>query len=77
VLVWSDDSAQGLQLVEIATRCAETLGATRQVMHARAQVEAGEIERARADLLVLSRASVTAALLAGVRRPLLLVGRGH
>lgn len=41
------------------------------------EVEAGEIERARADLLVLSRTSVSAALLASVRRPLLLVGRRH
>jgi hypothetical protein len=75
VLVWSDDSEQGLQLVDFATRCAQSLGATRHVARSGAQLDAGEIERARADLLVLPRAGVSARLLASVRRPLLLVGR--
>ena len=75
VLVWSDDSEQGLQLVEMATRCAQSLGATRRVVHAKKQLDSGEIERAQADLLVLSRAGVSAQMLASARRPLLLVGR--
>lgn len=75
VLVWSDDSEQGLQLVDFATRCAQSLGATPRVVHSKAQLDAGEIQRARADLLVLPRAGVSARLLAKVRRPLLLVGR--
>ena len=75
VLVWSDDSESGLQLVEVATRCALSLGATPRVVHAKAQVEEGDMQRAQADLLVLPRAAVSARVLAGVRRPLLLVGR--
>jgi len=75
VQVWADDSEQGLLLLELATRCARSLGATPRVVRARTQVEPGEVERARADLLVLSRAAVSARVLAAARRPLLLVGR--
>jgi hypothetical protein len=73
--VWADDSEQGLRLVEFATRCARSLGAAPRVVHAATRVEPGEVERARADLLVLSRAAVSARVLAVARRPLLLVGR--
>jgi hypothetical protein len=75
LLVWSDDSEQGLRLVEFATLCAQSLGATHRVMHAKQQLDPAEIERAQADLLVLPRAGVSAQLLASARRPLLLVGR--
>ncbi|HEX6018046.1 MAG TPA: hypothetical protein VFZ28_08085 [Burkholderiaceae bacterium] len=75
VQVWADDSEQGLLLLELATRCARSLGAMPRVVRARTQVEPGEVERARADLLVLSRAAVSARVLAAARRPLLLVGR--
>ena len=72
--VWADDSEQGLRLVEFATRCARSLGAAPRVVHAAAQVEPGEVERARADLLVMARTAVSARVLAVARRPLLLVG---
>jgi hypothetical protein len=75
VLVWSDDSEQGLRLVEFASRCARSLGATPRVVHAKAQIDVLELQRAQADLLVLPRTAVSARVLALVRRPLLLVGR--
>ncbi|HET7526537.1 MAG TPA: hypothetical protein VFK10_11400 [Burkholderiaceae bacterium] len=75
VLVWSDDSEQGAQLVEFAMRCAQSLGATPHVVRAKGQLDVGEVQTAQADLLVLPRAAVSARVLAGARRPLLLVGR--
>jgi len=75
VRVWCDDSEQGLQLAEFAARCAQWLGATPQVVHSEAPVDALELQRAQADLLVLPRAAVSARVLAAARRSMLLVGR--
>ena len=75
VLVWSDDTEQGMQLVKFAARCAQSLGAMAHVVHARAPVDAIDLRRAEADLLVLPRNAVSARVLASARRPLLLVGR--
>lgn len=75
LMVWSDDSEQGLRLVEFATRCAQSLGATQRIVHTTGPLDPGEIERARADLLMLPRERASARVLAAARRPLLLVGR--
>jgi len=73
VLVWVDDGGEETeQLVSLARRCAESLGATARIVRA----ELSAVNQGPGDLLVLPRARVSALVLARLRRPALLVGRG-
>jgi hypothetical protein len=77
MLVWADDSEQGLQLVRVATLCAQALGATQRRLHVDVEVDAAEVVQARADLLVMPRQQMSARSLARARQPVLLVGNHH